>query len=129
MLVASKSLRALMDQCGYTWADMARLVGSTCGNLKVAQSLGWPHRKLRLRIEAALGTRIFSPESVWKKRQEQKKLLGIDPAVITKKQLRAIAKTTGCRVFWTDNSKPRLLETIVAHLAVNPQFRPPFKTK
>jgi hypothetical protein len=123
--LACKTVSVLKKRCNYNWADLAKLTGSGPKVLKDQVSLRFPSRRIRARLESAFGVPIWSSEAAWQQRLREKEILGLDPALATRKQLRDLARSSGLRGWGHLPNRRKFIDLLAAHLAVNKQFRSP----
>ena len=122
--VASESFRVLKNRCGYDWKQVSGLSRIPVATLKWQAGHGFPSRLTRARLESAFGLPIFSSPSAWRQRQVRKAILGLDPAIVTRDELRAISRRTGFKDWAHSPNKATLLRDLCAYLSANKHLRP-----
>ncbi len=121
--VEHAALRLLMRRCGYDWSHVSRLSGIPVSTLRWQCCRGFS-RMTRARLESAFGIPIFSSPSVWRERQVRKAILGVDPELIGRNEMRAIARRTGFVGWGHSPNKAKFLRDLCAFLAVNRHIHP-----
>lgn len=122
--IARRDVRGYMDKLGYTWKDMARLVGLTVRTLRADFARGFPSQRTRVAIENAIGAAIFTTPEEFNLRQHHKALLGEDPVLIHRDKLRALARSVGISSIEDHKDRATLLKKLLPVLEVRNLSRP-----
>jgi lambda repressor-like predicted transcriptional regulator len=119
--MATDLLLARLKQAGISLAELARLAEFPVEYLRQQVALGFPKKRTRARVEAALGYEwpIWSDRRQLTLRKKCVELHAIDPFLIERAELRALGSKIGADFTGCGTARPKLIEAILQRIAVH----------